>query len=248
MSFPGGGLPRAGFPSRHPGPDDLAAHAIGGLDRREERRVTRHAGRCERCRTELARLAPAVAVLAESVEQHQPPPELRERLLADVRAEAVAEREGTLRRSRQDGLRGFLLRPAAGLAAVAVLGAAVAGYLVAGDDDEAETLSVTSAMGGAEGSLELTGDGATLEMTGMPQLEKGAVYQVWISEEERSGTEPAQATSIRPSATFVPAGDGSATAAVPEALDGPGEVMVTEEPRPGRSTPSGPPLLTVRVD
>jgi hypothetical protein len=137
-------------------------------------------------------------------------------------------------------LRSFLLRPAAGVAAVALAAAGVAGYLIAddgGNGDGSSSLPASSAVSGADASLETTNDTATLELTGMPQLPRGAVYQVWIVREGETHR----------SAAFVPAGDGSATAAVPEALEGPAELMVTEEPRPGREEPSGPPLLTVRV-
>jgi hypothetical protein len=227
----------------HPSADDLAAHAIGGLDGREERRVARHASRCERCRDELARLAPAVAVLAESVEQHPPPSGLRHRLLAEVRAGVDAEREGPPQRSRPDRLRGFLFRPAAGLAAAALVGAGVTGYLIADvGGDGSSSSPASSVVSGADATLETTDETATLELRGMPQLPEGAVYQVWVVREEASG-----ASSVQRSAAFVPAGDGSATAAVPEALEGPAKLMVTEEPSPGRDEPSGPPLLTVEV-
>ncbi len=43
---------------------------------------------------------------------------------------------------------------------------------------------------------------------------------------------------MKPSATFVPHEDGTATAAVPEAAAGATEVMVTREPRPGRTSPT----------
>jgi anti-sigma-K factor RskA len=221
---------------RHPSGDDLAAHALGALEPREERRVTKHATRCERCRAELARLAPAVGALGESVEQHEPPPALRERLMAKVRAEAASAGEP---RRAGSGLGRLLLRPAAGLAAVALAGAGVAGYLIADEDgDGSSKIPASSELAGAGASLKVEDDAATLELHGMPVLAKGAVYQVWVAE----GPE------IRRSATFVPNEDGTATAAVPEVLEGASEVMVTEEPRPGRSTPSLPPLLTVRVD
>ena len=51
-----------------------------------------------------------------------------------------------------------------------------------------------------------------------------------------------------PSATFVPHADGTATAAVPEAVEGADEVMVTAEPRAGRSSPTLPAVLDVRLD
>lgn len=226
---------------KHPSGDDFAAHTIGGLDPKEERAVSRHADRCERCRAELARLAPAVAALAESVEQHEPPPALRERVLAEVRAGTSwgEDRRGRERRPRTSGFIDLLLRPAAGLAAVALLGAGVVGYLIAdGGDDGASSVPASATLSGAGGTLEVGEDAATLEVHGMPMLARGAVYQVWV----------AQGDTVHRSAAFVPAGDGSGTAAVPEVLEGGGEVMVTEEPRPGRKRPTLPPLLTVRVD
>ena len=110
--------------SRHPSQEDLAAYAIGGLDGREERVVAKHLDRCEECATELAeKYGPAVAVLAESVEQVEPPPELRQSLMATVRGGggSGAARPGP---DAPAPLRwqGFLLRPAAGLAAVALVG------------------------------------------------------------------------------------------------------------------------------
>ncbi len=220
---------------KHPSQDDLAAYALGALDGREERSVTKHVGRCERCATEMReRLAPAVAVLAESVEQVEPPPELRQSLMATVREEAAAdvgEGLGRGRAPRPSGVRGFLLRPAAGLAAVALGVAGVAGYLVAdgqgpAEDGTTETFEVAN--GGAGGELVLEDGSATLEMHDMEQLEKGSVYQVWV----------ADSAGIKPSAAFVPRSDGTATAAVPEAAGEIDRLMITREPMAGRKTPT----------
>ena len=229
----------------HPGPDDLAAYAIGGLEPAEEERVFAHVETCDRCRSELARLAPAVAVLAESVEQREPPPGLRARLLDEVAADAApaTAAEPSRRRSPRRGFSfgGMLLRPAAGLAAAAVAIAGVGGYLIAKDEDVGpaeETYAVSSPMPEAGGTLVVEGGEATMHVHGMPPLEKGGVYQVWV----------AAGAQVVPSATFVPHADGTATAAVPEAVEGADEVMVTAEPRAGRSSPTLPAVLDVRLD
>src|SRR5687767_9349790 len=104
--------PRPGHPDR----DDLTAYALGALDPGEEREVARHVGDCEECTAELRHLAPAVGVLAESVEQRQAPPELRERLLATVRAEAATAageepRSEGRRRAPRFSFGAFVLRP-----------------------------------------------------------------------------------------------------------------------------------------
>ena len=75
----------------HPDRDDLVAYSLDALDPRETAEIEAHAPGCARCTRELEALVPAVAVLGESVEQLEPPPELRERVLAIVREEAEAK-------------------------------------------------------------------------------------------------------------------------------------------------------------
>jgi hypothetical protein len=174
-------------------------------------------------------------VLGESVEQLEPPAGLRERVLATVDEESGRAPAGARRRRPLSRL---ILRPAAGLAALAVAGAGVAGYVIRDEEGEGGTETVPIETAAMSGSLVVSPDSATLEVSGMPQLSKGAVYQVWVGE----------GGSARPVSTFVPDPQGQATAAVPESLDTGDSVMVTSEPKPGRSVPSGPPLLTARVD
>lgn len=228
---------------KHPSHDDLAAYALGAVEGRDERSISKHVAGCERCAAEMReRLAPAVAVLAESVEQVEPPPELRQNLMATVREEAAAAATGEVGarpRSRRSGLRGFLLRPAAGLAAVALVIAGFAGYLIAdGPGEEAETVPIANASGDAGGQLVLEDGSATLQMHGMDQLAKGSVYQVWVAGPD----------GVQPSATFLPHEDGTATAALPEAADDVTAVMVTAEEGPGRTEPTTPPIIDVRLD
>lgn len=227
----------------HPSRDDLTAYALGALDPGEAGTVAEHATECERCATELRNLAPAVGVLAESVERYEPPPELRERLMATVHSEAVGQparsSEGAGASRSRINFDGFVLGFATGLAALALGIAGVVGFLAGGDDGkEATTVAVEASQPGAGGSLVLESDAATLQVHGMPALDKGAVYQVWVE----------KGSVVRPSATFVPHEDGTATAAVPEVLGGGEQVTVTEEARPGRRTPTLPSLITASID
>lgn len=216
----------------HPSTDDLAAFALGALDLKEQVSVADHVHGCERCATELRdRLNPAVGVLAESVEQIEPPPSLRESLMATVHEEARAGAElETPRPSRKRSRLGaFLMRPAAGLATLALVAAGVGGYLVAdGDQAATETVALPNSLNGAGGTLVVEGDAATLHMHDMALLDKGDVYQVWV----------AGPSGVEPSAAFVPHSDGSATAAVPEAAGDVDEVMITRESRAGRTAPT----------
>ncbi len=65
---------------------DIAAYLLGGLEPDETAALETHLEGCERCREELRWLQPAVDLLPESVEQLEPPPQLRERLMAEVGA------------------------------------------------------------------------------------------------------------------------------------------------------------------
>ena len=225
--------------SRHPSQEDLAAYAIGGLDGREERVVARHLDRCEECATELAeKYGPAVAVLAESVEQIEPPPELRQSLMATVHREAVEDAPAP-ERPRRSRWQALVLRPATGLAVIALVGAGVVGYVVAeGDDAQTETVELSNTESAATGTLVFDDESATLHMKGMDQLGRGDVYQVWV----------ADSTGVIPSASFVPGADGTATAAVPEAVGEVDRVMITEEPMAGRQAPSGQTVFDAQLN
>jgi hypothetical protein len=167
---------------------------------------------------------------------------LREKLMQTVNREAEPPAEITRERPRRSWLAGILTRPATGLAAIALGVAAIGGYLVANGDDDAQqstTISAQSTLPQAGGSLVVADGEATLHVHGMPALDsKNAVYQVWVDD----GTE------IRPSATFVPHEDGTATAAVPEAADGATQVMVTREPGPNPSQPTLPVVLDAELN
>ena len=120
----------------HPDRDDLVAFALDALEPGEQREIEAHTPSCARCTRELEALVPAVALLGESVEQLEPPPELRERVLAEVRADvarSAPEREAAPRRPRRRGWRGLFARPAIAVGLSIVI-AAVGGYLIAGND------------------------------------------------------------------------------------------------------------------
>jgi hypothetical protein len=232
--------------------DDLVAYSLEALDPREAAAVEAHAPTCAQCSRELEALAPAVAVLGESVEQLEPPPELRERVLAVVREEAEAKRaelsgsrdreKETSRRERRS-LRQWLLRPATGLAALAVVAAGLGGYLIAEDTGGGgvgggkATVAVVPMSPSVGGTLAVGDVSSMLNLHGLRQLSGREVYQVWV----------AHGTSVRPSSNFIPDSSGDATTAVDGHLAKGTRVMVTREPHPGRTTPTPPVLLTATV-
>lgn len=233
----------------HPDRDDLVAYSLEALDPREAAAIEAHAPGCARCTRELEALAPAVAVLGESVDQLEPPPELRERVLAIVREEAETKQaelsgarsreEGSARRERR-GLRGLLMRPAVGLAGLAIVGAGVGGYLVAdeGGNGGGESTVPVVAQAGIGGTLAVGDVSSMLDLHGLKhQLTGRQVYQVWVD----------QGSNLRPSSNFVPNSSGRAMTAVDGHLDEGTKVMVTLEPRPGETAPTAPVLLSATV-
>jgi anti-sigma-K factor RskA len=234
----------------HPDRDDLVAYSLGALEPREISAVEAHAPSCARCTRELEALAPAVAVLGESVEQLEPPPELRERVLSIVRAEADAKQaelsgargreEATKRRERR-GFRELLMRPAIGLAGLAILGAGVGGYLVADENGGGggESTVPVVAQKGIGGTLAIGDASSMLDLHGLKHHLTGReVYQVWVAE----------GSNLRPSSNFLPDSSGHAMTAVDGHLAKGTKVMVTREPHPGETAPTTPVLLSATVD
>jgi hypothetical protein len=202
--------------------------------------VESHAPGCARCIRELEAMSPAVAVLGESVEQVEPPPELRERVLAIVHEEAGAREAPAAARRERPGVVGFLLRPAVALATLAVVAAGVTGYMLNdnGGGGGGQTTVPVTAQSGIGGTLVVGANSSLLDLHGMQQLTGMAVYQVWV----------AKGSSLRPSSDFTPDPAGKATTGVDEHLSAGTKVMVTREPRPGRTTPTPPILLSATVD
>jgi anti-sigma-K factor RskA len=228
----------------HPDRDDLVAFALGALEPGEERAVQAHAPSCARCTRELEALLPAVAVLGESVEQLEPPPELRERVLAEVHADvarSAAERETAPRRPRRRGWSGFFIRPAVAVG-LAIIVAAVGGYLIAGNNDEGGGISETTvpvvAEQGIGGTLAVGEHTSMLNLHGLGPLKGREVYQVWVA---RGQGQP------RPSSNFIPNPSGRAMTAVDGQLTPGTRVMVTREPHAGQTTPTPPILLSATV-
>ena len=83
--------------------DEIAAYLLGALEPGEAAELERHLAGCEECRTELEWLRPAVRMLPESVERVEAPPQLRGRLMEQVRAEAEGARRRAARTAGASG-------------------------------------------------------------------------------------------------------------------------------------------------
>jgi anti-sigma factor RsiW len=218
--------------------DELAAWALGALEPGEARRFERHLARCERCRTDLRWLRPAIDALPASVTQVAPPPRLRGRLLGIVRTEAR-------RAAAPDGPRRWLARLAMPRPAVAALGmaalvaAGIGGYALRGGSDSS-TFQVQASREAPRASAELVveGDTGTLRASGLPTLGRNEVFQAWVREEGQA--------DVRPSNVFVPGRGGAAAATIP-GIESAEEVLVTTEPRGGSTHPTTETLLRAKL-
>lgn len=224
--------------------DQLAAYLLGALDPGEPAELEQHLAGCEECCTELAWLRPAVQTLPEAVERVEPRAELRTRIMGEVQAGAGRSTRRARRGLLGDGRHGAgrrrfaALRPAAGLVAVLVIAAGIAGYAISdgGGGGEATTVAVGHPPD-VTAEMVREGDTGTLRLANVHQLPPDEVLQAWVRRGDR--VESAKAL-------FVPNRDGTATAAIDD-MQGVDAVMVTAEPRGGSEQPTGEPIVAVAI-
>ena len=227
--------------------DLLAPVALGAATPDEARRVEAHAAECAVCREELAGLHAASDVLALAVPQREPSPELRQSLMATVRAEAdehraAAERPAPDRRRERGRLRLPRIRPWPAIAvATAVVALLLGTAVVLQTTDDGGGQEVTElAVSGSADAPGITGQvlyvpeeqTAVVRLRGLPELDPGDAYQLWVL---RDG----MATSA---GLFEPDGPAQAIR-VAEGLAGADALAVTAQPRTSRMVPQGPILV-----
>jgi anti-sigma-K factor RskA len=219
---------------------DLAAYLLGALGPEETRDLEAHMASCERCRADERWLGAAVDVLPASVEQLEPPPHLRRRLMATVRGEGAVAGRSQKAGASPGRWRGLMLRPATAAAALAILAAGLAGYAIRGNSGVTTSTvaaQATPAAPGAQATIARTGDAAVMRIERLPVQRRGHVYEIWL----RRGD------VTEPSSLFVVRRDGSGTAAIPGGLSGVREVMVTMEPGRGSAQPTTAPVLRAEL-
>ena len=223
--------------------DTAAAYVLGAMAVVERHEFEAHLSTCEICREEVEELRPAAEALPMASPLMVPPPELKDRIMAEVEREAEllgaagagADRpQRTERRRRGSWLSGWRLAP---VAAVLIIAGVLVGAALSGPDER--TISASVDMPGATAELHVAGDQAMLVAENLPAPPEGRVYEVWLMHE---GSETPAPTNV----LFMPRGDGSAEAAIPS-VDGVSQVLVTDEPDGGRDTPSGRLLLSAEL-
>jgi anti-sigma factor RsiW len=203
-----------------------AAYALDALDEREQAEYEAHLDACSECRAELASLQGAAASIAYAPELPAPPPELRQRILAQARS----ERENVVPPRRR------WVVPAAGLAAAVAACAALALGLWAASlrsslAEEREAASELAALvdaeriplEGVDGAVLVGRNGeATLVVRGLDEAPEGKLYEAWVS---------ADGETMLPAGTF-DAEDEQTIFSLTRPLPPGGLVAVTLEDRP----------------
>jgi anti-sigma-K factor RskA len=235
--------------------EEVAAYAIGGLDPDRVEELERHLADCKRCQDELRWLEPAVQGLPEAVESHAPTPELKVRLMAEVRADAAADARrarGEERRQRAEArpgigewLRGLNLggltwKPLAGLAVAILVIAGGIGYAVGTDGGSpggAHTTKLEPGANGITASVVTESGRGEIHLANVKPLPKGRVLEAWV---EREGTVEAVP------ALFAPDQAGQASTTI-ESMKNVSAVMVTREPEGGSKKPTTKPIVEVPI-
>jgi anti-sigma-K factor RskA len=228
--------------------DDAGAWVLGALDDHEAGRFHAHLETCPLCREEVARLQPAADTLLLGVVPAGPPPELKDRIMRTVLAEAellaAAGPEADRPVVAAPRRRRFTLSlrpPLAAALACGLLALGVgAGVLSQQDGADVRTLEAQVTLPQAFGTnaqVRVDEDGdAKLVVSRMPAPPEGRVYQVWVLREGEQDPRPTDAL-------WHPDGTGHATVDVPGGAEGVAAVLVTDEPFGGSRTPTVKPSI-----
>lgn len=174
--------------------DLLGAYVLDALPEDETRRMDEHLKSCTEHAAAAAELSKTQALLALTVDEGQPSPELRRRIMQAVEAGPVADRPpsppvpGAVRIRRVRHLPRLTLRPIHGAIAAALalsLGlGGVIGYLLsqAGQPITYNFQGAPSSAPGATARLVYFKDRkqAVLTANGLPRLAAGHVYEIWL--------------------------------------------------------------------
>jgi anti-sigma-K factor RskA len=214
--------------------DDVAAYVLGALEPGESAELERHLEGCADCRAELRWLRPAVDLLPEKVERVEAPPQLRAKIVEQVRSEPAA---AVAPFGRRRWFRSWRALAAVGVAALML--AAVAGYAARGGDSGGGGATTVAAgkPPAVTAKLVMEGDSATLRLANVDEMPENKVLEAWV---QRDG----EVTPVR--GLFVPDRDGRATATIPD-VRGVEAVMVTTEPPGGSDSPTGAPMVTLAM-
>ena len=230
----------------------IPARALSALDAAEARVLNDHLSECDECRLELQEWEATAAALAVSTKPMEPSPEVRERLLNQIRNEADVPNVVPFR----SATRNIWTTSFSAIAAVIVATVLIVGLvtvwrenrdlrdrlrrsqefvqLVNTPGSKVTELSATEVGGGATAKLVYDNNGRAMLMADkLPSVPQGKAYQLWFI----VGNNPPM-----PGKTFVPdnAGQGTLTDQMPQAALNAAVFAITIEPAGGVPAPTGP--------
>jgi len=224
--------------------DFAGAYVLGAMAVGEREAFEEHLTTCAACRAEVEELMPAAEALPMASPLMVPPPELKDRIMAEVEREATllgaagagADRPERVGRERRGlgWLSGWRLAP---VAAALLIAGVLVGTALSGPESRVVTADLE--VPGASAEIHVEGDSAMLVAENLPAPPEGRVYEVWLMPEGSDTPEPTDVL-------FEPRGDGSAMAAIPH-MEGMRQILVTDEPRGGGDEPSGELLLAAEL-
>lgn len=232
---------------------DAGAYLLRALPPEDHDEFAAHLRTCHACRHEVEHLQIVVDTLPIAAPQLAPPPELKDRIMRVVDAEAellraagpeadrVPKPKHASRRARWGS--GLFLRPVvAGALASVFLALGVVAGLLASNDSEPATRSVLASVSapGATATVSLTSNRAALHVKRLPAPPPGKSYQVWLK----------RGDVITPTHTIfnVRKSDGAAVVAIEESVEGADQILVTDEPDGGSPSPTGDQLISANLD
>jgi anti-sigma-K factor RskA len=234
--------------------ENVGSYVLHALPDDEYERFVSHLEGCDECRREVAELKMAADTLPLAADPVAPPPELKDRIMAVVQAEAEllgaagarADEPETAKPSEREGWwkrRLVSLRPlpAVGLATAVLAVGVVAGVLLSGGAESTRTVDAKVTLASAptaRASVKVSGDDGRLTVSNFPSAGSDRVYQVWLV---HGKNRPESAGLFR-----VP-GNGGATFAIPESMKGVDQVLVSVEPGGGSDQPTAQPIAAASM-
>jgi hypothetical protein len=231
--------------------DDAGSFVLRAMPDGEWEHYGAHLADCPVCAGKVAELGFVADALLNAVPQLTAPPEIRDRVMSVVRAEAellqaagaMADRPVERAPARRFG--GLLaLRPwpavvlAASLLALGIGG----GALLVGEGERApapQTIACNRAPAGTTCQMRVADDSAKLVVAGLRTPPPGRIYQVWLDRDNGTAPEPTEALfSVR---------KGRASVNVPGDLSGVKRVLVTDEPVGGSEVPTRQPVIAATM-
>ena len=219
----------------------IPIHALSALDAGDERALNEHLAECAECRRDLSEWEATAASLALSAKPMEPSPQVRERILTQIKSPNVLPFT-----KPQRNLWRYLGQIAAVILFTALIVSVVVLWqqnrrlkqetafyeLVTAPGSRIADLSGTNEASGATAKLAYDATGrAVLFANGLPRAPQGKEYQLWFIVDNKP----------IPGKTFAPDNSGQSTSQdqVPEAARRSAIFAITLEPAGGVRTPTG---------